>query len=130
MTYVTIFPITKCFNGFRKEDDSDYRPNTDMFETKDEYVLKIELPGIKKEDIKITFEDNTLTVSGEKKKEENKSERLKYQEASFGKFKRSFSFSTGVDPDKGKADFRDGLLTIALPKKESVKTKEIEVEFN
>ena len=129
MTYLTIFPMTRWLKELAEDTEISYCPKTDIFETKDEFVLKLELPGVKKGDVKITFENNTLTIAGEKKKESN-GERLKYQETCFGKFERIFTFPVEVDANKGKADFKDGILTIVLPKKELTKTKEIEIEMN
>jgi HSP20 family protein len=121
--------MTRWLKELAEDTEISYCPKTDIFETKDEFVLKLELPGVKKGDVKITFENNTLTIAGEKKKEGN-GEELKYQETCFGKFERSFAFPMEVDANKGKADFKDGILTIVLPKKELTKTKEIEIEMN
>ena len=93
----------------------DIVPSIDMFEEKNEVVIKVELPGMKKEDIDISLTDNTITLSGEKKKEE-KIEKINYyrMERSQGSFKRSFHLPAKVKSDKAKASFKDGVLEIQL----------------
>ncbi len=106
-------------------------PKVDVYETDDSYVLKADLPGLKKEDIKIDVNDNTLTFRGEKKIEE-KTEKDNYVrvERSYGSFKRSFTLSDKVDSENIKAGYKDGVLEITLAKKEEAKPKEINIEVN
>lgn len=101
------------------------RPSVDVFEEGDDVVVKAELPGMKKEDIDVTLTDNTITISGEKKKEE-KVERKDYYrlERSFGSFTRTLSLPAEVASDKAKAQFKDGVLEIRIPKTEEAKKKE------
>jgi len=112
-------------------DERSWRPNVDVYETDGSYVLKADLPGMKKEDIKIDVNDNTLTFTGEKKLEE-KTEKDNYVrvERSYGSFTRSFTLSDNVDPENIKASYKDGVLEITLAKKEEAKPKEINVEIN
>ncbi len=108
-----------------------WRPDVDVYETEGSYVLKADLPGINKEDIKIDVNDNTLTFKGEKKFEE-KTEKEGYVrvERSYGSFTRSFSLSDNVDPENIKASYKDGVLEITLAKREEAKPKEINIEVN
>lgn len=100
----------------------------DMYETDDHLVIKATVPGIKPEDIDVTVTGDLLTVKGEFKSEE-KTEKRNYlrQERRYGSFCRQISLPTGVDTNKAKATFENGLLTLELPKAESVKAKSIKV---
>jgi HSP20 family protein len=107
---------------------SAWRPMTDIYETKDGYVFKIELPGFKKEDIKVEFSGDTLTLSGERKQEEEtKNENVHRLERSYGMFERSFTIPRNVDAKKIDATLKDGLLMLTIPKAEEAKTKAIPV---
>lgn len=104
-------------------------PPVDVFENKNEFVLHVEVPGIKKDDIKITFENNYLNISGEKKStDERKNENYHQLERSFGKFHRSISIPAGIMLDKINAEYQQGVLSITIPKAEEAKPKEIEVK--
>ncbi len=104
-------------------------PVMDVEETDDEFRITAELPGMKKDDIKITFQDNILTISGEKKTEKKRDDKnLYYAERRFGKFSRSISINSGVKLDKISAEFKDGILHIVVPKTEEAKPKQIEVK--
>ena len=103
-------------------------PSVDILKEGDDIVVKAELPGIKKEDIDVSLTKNTITISGEKKKEE-KIERKDYHsiERSYGSFKRSFSLPSEVETEKASAKFKDGVLEIRVPKTEEAKKKEKKV---
>lgn len=105
-------------------------PKVDVTETENDYVLHAELPGLNRDDIKVNFEDGVLTLSGERKHEEEK-EGHKYfhRERSYGSFKRSFQLGTEVKADDIKAAYKDGVLVITLPKAEEVKPRQIEVSI-
>ena len=105
------------------------RPVVNMEETDNEYLVSAELPGIKKDEIKLTFQDGILSLSGEKKaeKEVNESNYHRY-ERRYGKFCRNIEIPSGVVTDKIDADYSDGILTVTLPKSEEVKPKEIQVK--
>ena len=106
-----------------------YYPAVNIEENEDAYRVSIELPGMEKKDIKISFQDDVLTVSGEKKdQKEEKDRNYHYFERRFGKFERSFRIHTDVIVDKIDAGFKDGVLTVDMPKAEIVKPKEIEVK--
>jgi len=114
-----------------RTDDASMSTKVDIYETENSYVLNAELPGLKKEDIKIDLNDNTLTLKGEKKFEE-KVEKENYVrvERSYGNFTRSFVLSDNVNADNITASYKDGVLEVTLPKKEEAKPKEIKVEIN
>lgn len=108
-----------------------WSPKVDVYETEESYVLKAELPGLKKEEIQIDLNDNTLTLKGEKKFDE-KVEKENYVrvESSYGAFVRSFTLSDNVNAENISANYKDGILEVTLPKKEEAKPKEIKVEIN
>ena len=106
-------------------------PMVDVTETKDEIVVRAEVPGMSREDITVTLQDNVLTLRGEKKQEKTEKEAAFHRlERSYGSFVRSFTLPTLVQADKVKAAYKDGVLTITLPKAEEVKPKEITVSVN
>ncbi|RQW77057.1 MAG: Hsp20/alpha crystallin family protein [Geobacter sp.] len=106
-------------------------PQVDIYEDRNDVVVKAEIPGIKKEDIEINVKENMITISGEKKGEE-KVERKDYYrlERSFGSFSRHLHLPTDIQADKAKATFRDGVLEVRIPKSEAAKqqTKKIPIE--
>jgi HSP20 family protein len=100
----------------------------DVYEEKDEVVAKAELPGIAKEEINVNVTDHTLTIRGEKKKEEEvKDENYRYAERSYGSFIRTIELPADVQTEKAKASFKDGVLEIRLPKTEEAKRRQITV---
>lgn len=106
-----------------------FQPQVDVEESDDAYLLSVDVPGVRKEDIKIDLTGNMLTISGERKREQEvKSEQSRRQEVSRGNFVKSFSLPTTVDSEKVEASIEDGVLRIALPKAESQKGKAIEVQ--
>ncbi len=116
-----------------EEGDGSWMPNIDMVDNKDEIVLTAELPGFKKEDIKLSVEDHTITLSGEKKSEyEEKEKKGNYYrlERRFGSFTRSLELPAPVQGDKVKAIYKDGVLKVVLPKSEEAKKKEIPITIN
>jgi HSP20 family protein len=101
----------------------------DVYEEKDEIVVKAELPGMDKSDIEVNISDSELTLKGEKKKEEKIEEENYFRsERSYGAFVRSVDLPTDVQADKVKAAFKNGILEVRLPKTEEAKTKEIKVK--
>ncbi len=106
-------------------------PAVDIHETEDNYVVKADLPGMKKEDIQIDLKDSTLTIRGEKKFEEKVSkDNYIRTERAYGTFVRSFTLPNNVDAEKIKASYKDGVLELTLPKKEEAKPKQIKVEVS
>ncbi len=108
---------------------SSWIPATDVFEDKDSVKIVVEVPGVRPEDVKISLENNILTIRGEKKQEaEEKNERVHRYERSYGVFERSFALPTTVDPDKVEARYQDGILAITIPKSERARPREIPVK--
>jgi HSP20 family protein len=105
-----------------------WNPRVDVHENEKSVYLDIDLPGIDKKDIKVEVKDHTLTISGERK-EEHKSEdsRCYRSERSYGKFERSFNLSDTVESDKVAAEYKNGVLTLTVPKTEKAMPKEIQV---
>jgi HSP20 family protein len=109
----------------------DWRPPVDIYETNDGIVLKIELPGVKKDDVSVEVKDNVLTLKGERLLDpEIKDDHYYRKERSFGKFNRSFSLQEPIKPDLIKAGFKDGILTIEIPRPEEEKPKQITVNID
>ena len=110
------------------EDMGTWYPVVDMFENDDSFVIKAELPGMGKDDIAVDVKDRVLTLKGERNYDnEVKEENYYRRERSYGKFQRAFSLPADVDSDKIKADFRDGLLKIEVPKPVVQKPKQITI---
>jgi HSP20 family protein len=121
----------------RSDDDNvlnggDWTPPVDIFENKNhEIVLRAELPGLKREDIDIRVENNTLTLRGERKQEaEVSKEHFHRVERFYGSFSRSFSLPSTVDTEKVSAAFADGVLTITLPTRDEAKPRQIQVQVH
>jgi HSP20 family protein len=129
--------INRIFGeAYRGNDDvlsrGDWMPPVDIFENdQHEIVLKAELPGISREDIDIRVENNLLTIRGERKHEDTvKQDAYHRVERVYGAFSRSFSLPSTVNTEKVTADFKDGVLTVALPAKEEAKPRQIQVKVN
>ena len=134
--------FNKMFNslsnrfGFGNGDDVDkeyenavWSPSSDIYEDKENYVLTLDLPGINKDNVKISYVDGQLNISGERKNEkESKDGTYHRVERSYGKYFRSFSLPKEIKDDKIDAEFKDGQLTITVPKAEEVKPKEIDIK--
>lgn len=106
-------------------------PAVDVEETDNEYLLKAEMPGLKKEDVKISLADNVLTITGEKKSEERKDDKRYHRvERSYGSFQRSFALAAPIQGDRVSASFKDGILIVTVPKSEEAKPKEIDIKVD
>jgi HSP20 family protein len=106
-----------------------WSPAVDIFETHDSIVMKAELPGVSRENIDIHVEDNTLTLKGERRFErEVKEENYLRIERSYGAFQRAFNLPTGVQQDKIRAVFKDGVLEVTMPKAEETKPKQVKID--
>jgi HSP20 family protein len=126
--------INRMFDSFFRGTLSDtdeltaWSPSVDIAERENDCVVKVELPGVSKDDVRITLQDNTLTIRGEKKQEkESKESNYHRVERSYGSFQRTFTLPTAVRADKVDASYKDGILSITLPKAEEAKAKQIEV---
>jgi HSP20 family protein len=113
----------------RVEEAAEWLPTLDVSETKNEYVVKAELPGIDPKDIDISLTNDLLTIKGEKKQEkEEKEENYHLIERSYGSFTRSVRLPGQVQSDKINAAFKNGVLKVTLPKTEEAKKKEIKIK--
>lgn len=112
-----------------EEAAGDLVPAMDVKERDNEYIVKTEMPGVNKEDISITMENGVLTISGETRseKEEKEGERVLRQERRYGKYVRSLRLGTQINEKGVKANYKDGVLELILPKAEEVKPKKITV---
>jgi len=108
---------------------SQWSPAVDIVEDEKEFVIKAELPEIKKEEVHVTVDNGVLTISGERKFEkEEKNKRYHSVERSYGSFTRSFSLPEGADPGKVRAEFKDGVLQVHVQKSETARPNNIEVK--
>ena len=104
-------------------------PALDLHETDSEYVVTVELPGVRKEDVSVEMTEGVLTVRGEKKSErEEKKERSRWVERSYGSFSRSFTLPANATPDRIDASYKDGILTLRIGKREETKPKTIAIK--
>jgi len=119
------------FRTGRMDDDVSmgrWNPAVDLYEKNDHFVIKAELPGVDKKDITIDLKDRLLTLSGERSYDNEVNEENYYRrERSYGKFQRSFTLPADVDSDKIKAEFKDGVLQVEVPKPEQKKPKTVTI---
>lgn len=109
----------------------DWSPPVDIYETADGIVLKVELPGVNKDDVSVEVKDNVLSFKGERLLDpEIKDEHYYRKERSFGKFNRSFSLQEPIKPDRIKASFKQGVLTVEIPRPEEEKPKQVTVDID
>jgi len=109
---------------------AEWAPLVDIVENEHEYLIKAELPEVKKEEVKVTVQDGVLSLSGERKfVKEEKDKKYHRVERAYGTFVRSFSLPEDADEDKVAADFKDGVLQVHLPKSEKARPKNIEVQI-
>jgi len=123
--------VDRMFRDFYDDSEakeSFWMPSVDITEDGDKLTLSAELPGVKKEDVKISLNNGILTIEGEKKQaKEEKAENSYRSERYYGKFTRSFNLTSEIDADKIKADYDSGILKITLPKSEKVKPRQITI---
>lgn len=119
------FPaMEKAFRG-----SSQFFPALDVSDDKDQYTIKVDLPGIKKEDVHVSYEDGLLTIEGERKEETDEKEKNYHRvERTYGRFVRSFNLGTGADPNKIQAQYKDGVLEVTVAKSEKSKPKAIDIK--
>ena len=145
MTYLKYHPLAQQFEdiptGLRLFQDSVARllgdntnrpwsPAVDIWETENDLVLKADVPDVDLKNIDIQFENGTLTLKGERQFENRQGVGYHRVERSYGSFSRSFALPETFDPDQIKADYRNGVLTITVPKKEVAKPRSIRVEVS
>lgn len=116
--------------GRRLVGDSLWAPVMDIEETKDDIIVKAEIPGMTKEDVKIQVSGDIITISGERKREEETRDKTYHRiERSYGQFQRMITLPGEVQSAKAKASYENGVLTIKLPKSDEVKPKEISIDI-
>ena len=109
----------------------EWAPLVDIAEDEREYLIKVELPEVKREEVKVTVEGGTLTIAGERKAEkEEKGRKFHRVERYYGRFERSFSIPDDAEAANVKAEFKDGVLRVHLAKSEKARPKEIEVKVS
>ncbi|HEY5036913.1 MAG TPA: Hsp20/alpha crystallin family protein [Chthoniobacterales bacterium] len=108
---------------------SGWTPALDLYQNADNIIAVVELPGMRKEDIEISLHDGTLSIAGERKSGADEEEKAERTERVTGKFRRSITLPTRVDSGKVSASYKDGLLTVTLPKAEEAKPKKIDVSI-
>jgi HSP20 family protein len=129
--------LDEAFHGWPLQSDesgaltSAWLPAVDVFEDKEAVKIVAEVPGVRPEDVKLSIENNLLTIRGEKRQHaEEKTERVHRYERSYGTFERTFSLPTTVDPEKIVANYAHGLLTVTIPKAERSRPREIPVKVS
>ena len=134
--------FSRMFNNFNKrfgfgdggDSDDEYEnavwsPLTDISENKDNYILKVDLPGMDKKDVKISYSDGQINISGERRQvSEDKDSKYHRIERSYGRYFRSFTLPAQIKEDSIDASFKDGELTITVPKAEEAKPKALEIK--
>lgn len=118
-------------NGDQAMSMADWAPLADITEDDKEFVVKAELPGLKKEEVKVTLDNGVLTISGERKREkEEKTRKYHRVERAYGKFERSYALPENADDTKVNAEFKDGLLQVHLLKTDKPANKAMEVKIS
>ncbi len=106
-----------------------WQPALDVKETDKEFIVRMDVPGLNKKDIHISVDNNVLTIRGERKREEEEKDANYYcSERFYGSFQRSFTLPTEIDQDNIKAEYKNGVLTITLPKTEEAKARVVEIK--
>jgi HSP20 family protein len=130
-TFNDRFGLSRKSDSDEKYENAVWMPLTDIAEDNDNYYLKADLPGIKKEDVKISCTEGSLSISGERSQEkESKDKKYHRIERSYGKYYRSFNLPEKIKEDKIKAEFKDGQLNATIPKADEVKPKEIDIKVS
>jgi HSP20 family protein len=129
--------LDEAFNAwpFQSEQNgaltSAWLPACDVFEDREAVKIMAEVPGVRPEDVKLSIENNLLTIRGEKKQQaEEKTERVHRYERSYGTFERTFALPTTVDPEKIAATYSQGILTVTIPKADRARPREIPVSVD
>jgi HSP20 family protein len=138
MRFVTCRPQSSELNRFFDDNflaqlaaENRWPVALDIIEEKDQYVLRADLPGIKKEDIKISLEDNVLTLQAERKAEaESQDKQIHRIERTYGHYQRVLNLGAKVDAEKIKANYKDGVLELIVPKSQETKPKSIDVHVD
>lgn len=127
----TLFGGSEAENGNGSSKRGQWAPLVDISETEKEYLIKVELPEVEKENVKVTVENDVLVISGDRKFESEEKDRKHHRiERSYGSFLRSFSLPDDADGAKVHAEFKNGVLRVHLPKSEESKPKQIEIKVS
>jgi HSP20 family protein len=125
--------LDEAFGTFQDEGrtvTASWYPACDVFEDKEAIKIVAEVPGVTADDVKISLENNLLTIRGEKKQQaEERTERVHRYERSYGLFERTFALPSTVDPDRIQASYQNGILTVSVPKAERARPREIPVKL-
>jgi len=123
--------VTDFFDESVREELSTFNPAVDLVDIDGSLQVKVELPGMKKDDVEISLKEDLLTIKGEKKEEKEEKEQSRYYvERTYGTFSRTLTLPTPVKSDQVKAVFEDGILMITLPKDEEEKVREFKVKVD
>lgn len=116
--------------GLAKAAESAFTPACEISESETEYHMSVDIPGVKKDEIKVEVNDNTLTISGERKQEKKAGDErnAKYVERYYGAFTRSFTLPSTADTEKIEAHYEDGVLNLTIPKATAARTRKIEIQ--
>jgi len=129
-----MFPFDRALFSFPtlcRENDCGFMPATDIVENKNDILITLQLPGMEQKDIRVLVEKGILTVSGERKLDrDDNNATFVHREIATGSFERAFKLADSINPKAIEANYKNGLLTIKLTKKEEVKPKEIEVKIS
>ncbi len=125
------FPMPKSEGGQEIMTLADWTPTVDISESEHEYLIKVELPEVRKEDVKVAVNQGVLTIQGERKLErEEKNKKYHRVERAYGSFARSFTLPEEVEGDSIKARHKDGMLYLHLAKSEAAKPKAVEIKID
>lgn len=131
--------VNRLFNSFgipKKDVEEElenavWSPLTDISEDKDNFFLKLDLPGVPKEEVKISYNNGQLCISGERKQEKEEKDKTYHRvERTYGKYYRSFTLPKEIKVNDISAEFKDGQLSVVIPKAEEIKPKELEIKVN
>lgn len=124
-------PASPTGEGKEVMSKSDWSPAVDITETQDAFIIKAELPGIERDDVKVSVHDGVLSITGERKSETEEGDSKRHRiERMYGSFVRSFSLPDNVDEEGINAEFKNGILSLTLTKHEKAKPRAIEVKVN
>lgn len=122
-------PFAQMMPVWSDEVQTLFSPDFDVKETKDAFLFKVDLPGVKKEDVEVQLTDNRLTIAGKRlEEEEEKTDTTYRSERSFGSFSQVFTLPTGAEPDKVDAELKQGVLTVKVPKRPEAKGKQVTIK--
>lgn len=133
------FNLNQMFNRYShyaentqtKEKTANWSPLVDIYEAENKFLVRAELPGVDKEEVTVSVDENVLTIKGKKSfNEASEGEQWKRVETRHGEFSRSFTLPEDIDADKISATYKDGVLELAIPKTEAVKPKMIDVKIH